>query len=198
MLSILHNYFHCGFDILCICNLWDEHFFCFACPPWKTGSYILCWDPLIGRAVSKWVEIGKWIRRTYTISCYEFCGIKCLNFIFLYLSRLPCSFHIDFGIVKFKEPIFLVMFHPIPANVGSLVSSMTWIQRYGTCQLYFLLALHKFSLKSKSNNYWTTKFFFIPPSANVKSSGNSVIYQYKVHQYFVVINGNVFHCLDTD
>lgn len=46
------------------------------------------------------------------------------------LSRLPCSFLTDFGTVKFKELIFLVMFHPIPANVGSSVFSMTWIQRY--------------------------------------------------------------------
>lgn len=58
--------------------------------------------------------------------------MKCFNSISLSysLSRLPCSFLIDFGTVKFKELIFLVMFHPIPANVGSSVFSMTWIQRY--------------------------------------------------------------------
>lgn len=129
----------------------------------RSAFFLLCLSALEDRSihsllrpthrkscVSKWVVTGKCIRRTYTIFCYEFCGMQCLNSILLYLSRLPCSFHIDFGTVKFKELIFLVMFHPIPANVSSLVSSMTWIQRYDTYQLYFLLALHKFSLDRKS------------------------------------------------
>lgn len=54
---------------------------------------------------------------------------ECTQPFLCLLSRSPCSFHIDFGTVKFKALTFLATFLPVPANEGSSLCSMTWAPR---------------------------------------------------------------------